>query len=99
MNEVREKAKKSANVAINAPVMFTYPSALVLASGLVKAGLWPIIAALVVSFAVYALDWASSEGDWDGNIALRRLVYVGVNTIILFLVVIKAVSLKSLGLA
>ncbi len=98
MTNGREKAKQGTNIALNAPVMITYPTALALTAGLVTVGLAPLFAALVVSAVVYALDWASREDDWKGDDYLRRLVYLGVNTLILSLTVTGVLSLDTLGL-
>jgi hypothetical protein len=98
MTDGREKAKQGTNIALNAPVMITYPTALALTAALVSVGLAPLLAALVVSAVVYALDWASREGDWKVDDYLRRLVYLGVNTLILSLTVSGVLSLDTLGL-
>jgi hypothetical protein len=34
---------------------------------------------------VYALDWASRTEEWDADDYIRRLVYLAVNTLILWL--------------
>jgi hypothetical protein len=93
-----EKARQGTNIALNAPVMITYPTALALTAGIVTAGLPAFLAALVVSAVVYALDWASREDDWKADDYIRRLVYLGVNTLILSLTVSGVLSLDTLGL-
>ena len=98
MTTASAKAKEGTNIALNAPVMITYPTALALTAGIVAAGLPAILAALVVSAVVYALDWASREGTWDSDDYTRRLVYLAVNTLILWLTVSGVLTLDTLGL-
>jgi hypothetical protein len=78
--------------------MITYPTALALTAALVSVGLPSLLAALIVSAVVYALDWASREDDWKAYDYLRRLVYLGVNTLILTLTVSGVLNLDTLGL-
>jgi hypothetical protein len=92
------RAKEGTNIALNAPVMITYPTALALTAAIVAVGLPAILAALVVSAVVYALDWASREGDWDADDYTRRLVYLAVNTLILWLTVSGVLTLNTFGL-
>jgi hypothetical protein len=53
-----DTAKKGANIALNAPVMITHPTALILAKGIQTLGVSALIAAFIVSVLVYGLDWA-----------------------------------------
>ena len=98
MTTATETTKIGANIALNAPVMITYPTALILAKGIQTLGMPALIAALIVSVVVYALDWASREEDWDGDDYIRRLVYLVVNTLILWLSVSGVVTLENLQL-
>jgi ABC-type Fe3+ transport system permease subunit len=78
--------------------MIKYPTAFALTAAFVSVGLSAFLAALIVSAVVYALDWASREDDWKADHYLRRLVYLGVNTLILSLTVSRVLSLDTLGL-
>lgn len=98
MANAGETAKKGANIALNAPVMITYPTAIALTAALVAVGLPTFIAALIVSAIVYGLDWASREGKWEPDDYLRRLVYLVVNTLILWLTASGVLTLDQLGL-
>jgi hypothetical protein len=99
VKRLEEKGKKGANIALNAPVMITYPSALVLATAVQdKIVGSPWVAAAVVSFLVYALDWASRQESWKGDVPLRRAVYAVANTLILGLVLTGTITLSKLGL-
>lgn len=98
MTTAGDTAKRGANIALNAPVMITYPTAIALTAALVAVGLPTFFAALAVSAIVYGLDWASRDEDWKRDDYLRRLVYLVVNTLILWLTASGVLTLDQLGL-
>jgi hypothetical protein len=68
------------------------------ARGIQTLGVPALVAAFVVSIVVYALDWASRDEDWKADDYARRLVYLVVNALILWLTVSGVITLENLGL-
>jgi hypothetical protein len=87
--------QRGANIVLNAPVMDTYPTAQVLTKGIQTLAVPALVAAFIV---VYALDWASRDEDLKADDYTRRVVYLVVNTLILWLTVSGVITLEDLGL-
>jgi hypothetical protein len=75
--------------------MDTYPTAQVLTKGIQTLAVPALVAAFIV---VYALDWASRDEDLKADDYTRRVVYLVVNTLILWLTVSGVITLEDLGL-
>jgi hypothetical protein len=88
--------KKTVDLVTSQPVVITYPLALALATGLAQMlgllldapVLWALITAVMLSLAIYGLDWLNNRQDWHQDPQEQRVrfwLYLFLNTAILWL--------------